>query len=131
MQIPLGYFLGLPRNVCTFRKFGRLSRNTCRIHIFPKSSECMSSMLQGIYTDLHAKYPSTLPSLVTVDFQLALASATAKEVAHLFFSPAPLICFLSSGRNATSRESGETRDAFKNTSSTREINAKFVPKEMG
>lgn len=121
----------------TFRKFDHLSRNTRRIRIFCKYSRRVIPCCEDIYTNLHAKYPSTalLEPSVTVDFRHALASAIAKERKWLIPSspPAILICFLLFGRNAASllREGRETRDVLKNMSSTREINAKFVSEEMG
>lgn len=110
-----------------------LSQHSCNTHISSKNSWCvLSSCVDDIYTDLHAKY-SSRRSLVTVNFQLALASAIANERKKLPSSSLPATPCLFSHPFVMQHllESAEKHETRGNMSLAREINAKFVLQKIG
>lgn len=110
-------------------------QHSCNTHISFKNSWCVLKLhvLRWYLHRFTRKVPIPRRSLVTVNFQLALASAIAKERKKLPSSSllATPCLFAHPFVMQHLLESAEKHETRGNMSSAREINAKFVLQEIG
>lgn len=107
-----------------------LSQHSCNTHMSSKNSWCiLSSCVATIFIPTYTRSTHLRRSLVTVNFQLALASAVANERKKLPSSslpPPPPGLFPHPFVMQHLLESAEKHETRGNMNLAREINAKFV-----